>query len=98
MRKYFIASLCKNGILGGGIQVTEDAVLYHTEKLTVPEQDRRIVMNYSEICGLTPGWLLFLPTVNFNMRHGEEIRFVIFARKAFIRAVNAYRQPEKRPD
>ena len=36
MKNYFIVSLVKNGILGGGMTADEQAITYHTGKLTVP--------------------------------------------------------------
>ena len=37
MKHYFIASLVKNGLLGGGITVDSEAITYHTGKLTIPQ-------------------------------------------------------------
>ena len=85
MKQYFVVSLIKYGILGGGITVDADAITYHTGKLTIPQEYRHLVMKYEEICGLTEGWLLFLPTVTVKMRNGNEYRFaVFFSRNRFI--------------
>lgn len=35
--KYFIVSLCKNGILGGGIVADLEKITYKTGKVTVPQ-------------------------------------------------------------
>ena len=43
MGKYFVVSLCKNGLIGGGITAEEDAITYHTGKVTVPKEIRRLV-------------------------------------------------------
>ena len=53
MGKYFVVSLCKNGLIGGGITAEEDAITYHTGKVTVPKEIRRLVMKYEDIEGLT---------------------------------------------
>ena len=37
MKKYFIVSLIKNGILGGGIVADKEAITYHSGKLTIPQ-------------------------------------------------------------
>ena len=37
MKKYFIVSLIKNGILGGGIVADTEAITYHSGKLTIPQ-------------------------------------------------------------
>lgn len=78
MKHYFIASLVKNGLLGGGITVDSEAITYHTGKLTIPQEYRHLVMKYSEISDVTKGWLLFLPTVTVTMRDGNKHRFAVF--------------------
>ena len=85
MKKYFVVSLVKNGILGGGIVADSEAITYHTSKLTVPQEYRHLVMKYEDICGVTKGWLFILPTVTVKMRNGNEYRFaVFFSRKRLI--------------
>lgn len=84
MKKYFIVSLCKNGILGGGIVADSDAITYHTGKVTVPKEYRNLEMRYQDICGFTVGWLFVLPTVLIKMRDGKEYKFVVFNRKRFV--------------
>ena len=84
MVKYFVVSLCKNGLIGGGITADEDAITYHTGKLTVPKEFRRLVIKYEDIDGLTEGWLFILPTVTVMLRGGEEYKFVIFDKKRFV--------------
>lgn len=85
MKKYFIVSLVKNGILGGGIVAGAEAITYHTGKLTVPEEYRNLVMKYDEIREVKKGWLFILPTVLVKMKNGNEYKFVVFfSRKRFI--------------
>ena len=84
MVKYFVVSLCKNGLIGGGITADEDAITYHTGKLTVPKEFRRLVMKYEEIDRLTEGRLFILPTVTVMLRGGEEYKFVVFDKKRFV--------------
>ncbi|MBR4889636.1 MAG: hypothetical protein IKU17_10870 [Clostridia bacterium] len=84
MKKYFVASLCKNGLLGGGITVDAEAVTFHTGKLTVPKEYRHLSLRCDTIGGATAGWLLVFPTVSVQLQNGEEYRFVIFRRKKFI--------------
>lgn len=90
MRKYFIVSLCKNGILGGGITADSDAITFHTGKVTIPQKYRHLVMPYKDICGLEVGWLFVLPTVSVKMCDGEEYRFVVFNRGRFVNTVKTY--------
>ncbi len=84
MKHYFIVSLCKNGILGGGITADAEAITYHTGKLTVPAQYRHLEMKYRDIRTLTSDRLLLLPTVTVTMTDGAEYKFIVFARKRFL--------------
>ncbi len=85
MNKRFIVSLVKNGIVGGDIVVDSDAIIYRTNKVTIPKEYRCLVMKYKDICEVTKGWLVILPMVIVKMRSGEEYKFVIFfSRKRFL--------------
>lgn len=90
MKKYFIVSLVKNGILGGGIVADSEAITYHTGKLTIPDQYRHLEMKYKDICRVTTGWLFILPTVLIEMQNGEKFRFaVFFSRKRFVNTLRS---------
>ena len=85
MKKYFVASLIKNGIIGGGIVADTEAVTYHTGKITIPHEYRHIVMKYADICKVAKGWMFVLPTVTVEMRNGKDYTFaVFFGRKRFV--------------
>ncbi len=89
MKKYFIVSLVKNGLLGGSLVADSEAITYHTGKLTIPKEYRHLVMKYKDICEITKGWLFVLPTVLVKMRNGEEYKFaVFFSRKRLITTIN----------
>ena len=75
MKKYFIASLCRNGILGGGIHLDDDAVTYKTGKVTVSAKYKNLQMPYEEIVEISKGWLLCFPTVTLQMKDGEAYKF-----------------------
>ena len=91
MNKYFIASLCKNGILGGAIVADDEAITYKTNKLTVPVELRNIKMRYRDIKNTEAGWLFIFPTVLVEMKNGAVHKFVIFGRKGFIDFINQMR-------
>ena len=78
MKKYFIVSLVKNGILGGSIVADSETITYRTGKVTVPREYRNLVMKYEDICEVTKGWLFILPTVTVKMRDGNEYKFAVF--------------------
>ena len=85
MKKYFVVSLVKNGILGGGIVADSEAITYKTGKVTVPREYRNLVMKYEDICQVTKGWMFVLPTVTVRLRNGAEYKFaVFFSRKKIV--------------
>lgn len=78
MKKYFVVSLIKNGILGGGLVADEQGLQYHTGKVSIPSEYRRIVMKYADICKATAGGFVLFPTIRIGMRSGETYRFAVF--------------------
>lgn len=86
MKKYFVVSLMKNGILGGGIVADSKAITYRTGKVTVPKEYRNLAMCYEDICEVTKGWSFILPTVLVKMRDGQDYKFaVFFGRERFVK-------------
>ena len=49
MNPYFVASIIREGVLGGGISTDEEKMTYHTNKLTVSPELKRIEMRYADI-------------------------------------------------
>ena len=78
MKNCFIVSLIKNGILGGGMTADAEAITYHTGKVTVPAEFRRLVMKYRDIRQVETGRMLLMPTVTVKMQNGEEYKFAVF--------------------
>lgn len=90
MKKYFIVSLVKNGILGGGIVADSEAITYRTGKVTIPQEYRHLVMKYEDIAQVTKGWLFVLPTVTVKMRNGSQYKFVVFfGRNRFVNTLTS---------
>jgi len=89
MKQYFVTSLFWNGLLGGGLTVDPEGITYHTGKLTVPPEIRKLKLPYGEISEYFPQRHLLLPTVLIRMKDGSEYRFLVFARKRFLQAVDA---------
>lgn len=85
MKKYFRVSLCRNGALGGGIIVDSEKITYRTGKITVPPKFKRLEMRYEDILVVSKGWILFFPTITLKMKDSEEYKFIVFARKKFLR-------------
>ena len=53
MRKIFMCSLCRNGILGGALYLDENSVTYKTNKLTVDKAYGNLILPLDEIAELT---------------------------------------------
>ena len=49
MRNVFMCSLCHNGILGGGLYLDHQDVTFRTQKLTVSDQYRNLILPLNEI-------------------------------------------------
>ena len=88
--KYYLASLCRNGILGGGITVEDEGVCYHTNKVTVPAKYRKLMMRYEDMEEVVCDSLFIIPTVSIKMKDKESYRFLVFGRKGFLEALKEY--------
>ena len=84
MQKYFLASLCKNGILGGGITLEPDSFTYHTNKSVIPNEYRKLQIPFRDIRSLSTGRTLLFPWISVSLTSGEEYKFIIFSRKRFL--------------
>ena len=82
MRKTFICSLCRNGILGGALYLDDESVTYKTNKLTVDKAYRNLVLPLNEIAELSWRWIVF-PVATFRMKNGVEYKFIIFNKCRF---------------
>lgn len=90
MKKYFIASLCKNGILGGGLTADDTALTFHTGKVTVPKEYRHLEMKYADIVGVDCGWALIFPAVTIKLHRDVEYKFIVFGRRRLVDALKEY--------
>lgn len=89
MKKSFMCSLCHNGILGGGLYLDERSITYKTQKLTVDEKYRNLVLPLREIEALSWKWVLF-PVATFYMKSGEKYTFIIFNKARFCKCYQEY--------
>ena len=90
MKSYYLASLCKNGLLGGGLVADETALHYHTNKLTVPPETRHIIMPYEEMLRVVPGRLLCFATLSFSMKDGKTWKYVVFGRRKLLERLQGH--------
>ena len=82
MRKAFMCSLCRGGILGGGLYLDENSVTYRTQKLTVNEKYKNLVLPFKEILEITWKWII-VPVATFHMMNGEHYDIIIFNKRRF---------------
>ena len=84
MKSYFITSLVKNGLIGGGLLLDDRAVTYKTNKLTVDPKYRNLVLPHEQIASMAWKRILF-PIATFQMKNGETYAYLIFNQKRFDR-------------
>ena len=80
--KYFVCSLCHNGILGGGLYLDGQSLTYKTNKLTVDKKYRNLVLPFQEIKEISWKRIIF-PIATVNMKNGEAYKFIIFNKRRF---------------
>ncbi|MBQ6451561.1 MAG: hypothetical protein IJJ29_06525 [Solobacterium sp.] len=83
MKQYYVASLCRKGILGGGIVADDEGITYKTGKVTVSEKFRNLEMKYRNIRDYAMKWVLCFPVFTISMNDGENYKFIIFSPKRF---------------
>ena len=83
MKQYYVASLCREGILGGGIIADEDGITYKTGKVTVSPKLRNLEMKFGDIQDYSKKWVLCFPVFTISMNDGENYKFIIFSPKRF---------------
>ena len=82
MQKMFLCSLCHRGILGGGLYLDHQALTYRTNKLTVEQKYRNLVLPLCEVEEIT--WKrMLLPVATVHMKSGECYTFLLFNRARF---------------
>ena len=89
MPKTFIVSLCHNGILGGGLYLTRESLVYKTGKLTVDDKYRNLVLPLKDIESLSWKQIVF-PVASFRMNDGETYTMLIFNKPRFLKYYQEY--------
>lgn len=92
MKDVFVASFCKNGVLGGALYLKSDKAIYRTNKITVDAKYRNLEMSYKDIVAIKTGHSLFFPTVTIVLKEESSYKFIVFARKRFLDRVNELKQ------
>ncbi len=89
MEKTYVASLCKNGLLGGGLFLDDERVTYRTGKVSVPPEIRSLALPFCRIRAVEKSSALFLPTVTIEMKDGQAWKFLVFGRNGFLSSLKA---------
>ncbi|MBR6737182.1 MAG: hypothetical protein IKL82_02310 [Clostridia bacterium] len=87
--KYFICSLCHNGILGGWLCLDNNSLTYKTNKLTVENKYKHLVLPIREIKQITWKWIVF-PVATVFMINGQQYKFIIFNKARFVKCFQEY--------
>ncbi|MBR3357264.1 MAG: hypothetical protein IKG46_05475 [Solobacterium sp.] len=83
MKQYFIASICREGIIGGGITADDEGITYKTGKITVSSKIRNLELKYRNIQEFSSKWVFCFPVFSIVMDDGEIYKFIIFSPKRF---------------
>ena len=89
MNKTYVASLCYQGLLGGGLFLDDERVTYRTGKITVPQEIRNLALPFCRIRRVEKSKALFLPTVTITMEDGNAWKFLVFGRNGFLSNLDA---------
>ena len=87
MKKAFMCSLCRGGIIGGALYLTDSAITYRTNKLTVDPFYRNLTLPLDRIESVSWRWIV-LPVATFHMKGGKEYSFIIFNKHRFCKYYN----------
>ena len=85
----FVSSLCNNGILGGGLYLDNKSLTFKTQKLTVNEKYRNLILPLNEINQISWKWIVF-PIATIQMKNSENYKFIIFNKCRFIKYFQEY--------
>ena len=85
----FVSSLCHNGILGGGLYLDNKSLTFKTQKLTVNEKYRNLILPLNEINHISWKSIVF-PIATIQMKNSENYKFIIFNKCRFIKYFQEY--------
>lgn len=88
MKEWFFASICVQGVQGGGLYLLDDGVCFRCQKATIEAAYRDLRIPWENIRSVSAGKRVFLiPTTVIETRDGKRYRFLIFGRKKFSRRI-----------
>lgn len=86
MQKIYKGSLCCDaGILGGSIMLTDESIIYKTQKL-LPDKYKKVTIPIVEIESVTSSHaMLIFPAVNIKTKNNGDYKLLIFNRGKFLK-------------
>ena len=88
MRESFAASLCWYGAQGGGLYADDSGLVFRAQKLTLPDDLKKIAMAYSDIKVAARCRSFVFPAVNILLEGGVGYKFIIFGRKKLFKILD----------
>lgn len=95
MKKVFAASLCQNGLHGGGIYLRDGKMTYQTGKVSLSNELRKIEMPFSEIAEIRKKRRFAFSVFTVIPRSGVPRKFLVFAGERFARFLAALGEGDK---
>ena len=66
-----------------------ESITYRTQKITVDEKYRNLVLPLKEIKEVTWKWIVF-PIATFHMKNGQDYKMIIFNKARFSKCYHEY--------
>jgi hypothetical protein len=88
MKYIFYASVCHQGVHGGGIILTDDYFIFRTQKVTIDIEFKFLKIEYNSIKNIKYSYVLFFPIVEISLLGGRTYKFLIFNINRFKRLIN----------
>ena len=85
VKQYFIASICREGILGGGIAADDEGITFKTGKATVSPRLKNLEMKYRDIQHFSKRWVLCFLSFQFRWQTEKPIGLLFSAGNVFLR-------------
>ncbi len=93
MKRYYIASLCRNGVLGGTIYASDDCITFKTGKVTVPQSLKNLTIKYGDMQSFRRKWIFCFPVFSISLKNGENYTFIVFSPQKFTALLNGKISP-----
>lgn len=88
MKKTFWVSLCYQGAHGGGLYLTDDSMIFKTNKFQLPDNMKFIKIFYGDIKEvLSCKSLAIFSAIIIRLKNGLNYKFIVFNRKKILQYI-----------